>query len=270
MQLVLKAAVKGQAPHAFIYPNDEIVVGRVPANDLVLPHGSVSEQHARIARVNGELVVTDLRSHTGTFIDERRIVRPTAFRPGDVVRIGAYEVRVLEHEVWDLTELGFLEALEANPHDDETRQVYADWLEEQDRKDAADFLRVQLTLKDMAPEHPRFQGLARALSELAPQMRTAWRRTVARPPIENCNVRFELQCPKKWDELAPTNLPDVRHCNACKKNVHFARDIHEARRLAMANHCIAVDLTVEPRFPGDLEMAPIRMAGGIAPPPFDD
>jgi hypothetical protein len=91
-----------------------------------------------------------------------------------------------------------------------------------------------------------------------------WRRTVARPPIEKCAIRFELVCPKRWDALEPTDAPGQRFCGGCQKNVHYAPTVDDARRLALAGHCVAVDI-VERRYTGDLDALP-PMAGMIAPP----
>ncbi len=70
-------------------------------------------------------------------------------------------------------EAGFLNALRANPHDDLTRAVYADWLEE--RSDPrAEFLRLQTSVKSL----PWF-GLEKAatidrLRELRKQVAAEW------------------------------------------------------------------------------------------------
>jgi hypothetical protein len=97
-------------------------------------------------------------------------------------------------------------------------------------------------------------------------MPLGWRRAVARPALENCNVRFELVCPKRWDALSPTASPKERYCDACKKNVHYADTVFEASSLASRGHCVAVDLA-QPRSPNDLAPRPPPMAGAIAPLP---
>jgi uncharacterized protein (TIGR02996 family) len=45
-------------------------------------------------------------------------------------------------------EIAFLRALLANPDDDPTRLVYADWLEEHDAPDRAEFIRLRYALED--------------------------------------------------------------------------------------------------------------------------
>jgi hypothetical protein len=57
-------------------------------------HPSVSRRHARLRRRGRRLDLVDLRSSNGTFVNDRRIERSTAVAPGDVVRVGAVELRV--------------------------------------------------------------------------------------------------------------------------------------------------------------------------------
>ena len=79
-----------------------LTVGRVPSCDLVLEGRSVSREHCRLAVVNGQLVVTDLGSTNGTFVDGQRIATPTALQHGAALQVGAhvltYERRTL-HEI---------------------------------------------------------------------------------------------------------------------------------------------------------------------------
>ena len=47
-------------------------------------------------------------------------------------------------------EIAFLHALLSNPDDDATRLVYADWLEDQDESERAEFIRLRFALQDPA------------------------------------------------------------------------------------------------------------------------
>ncbi|MEZ4318851.1 MAG: FHA domain-containing protein [Myxococcota bacterium] len=66
----------------------ELRVGRGPHNHLVLPSGDVSWSHAIFRLGGGELVVEDLGSRNGTFVDGVRIERPTRVGLRSRVRIG--------------------------------------------------------------------------------------------------------------------------------------------------------------------------------------
>ena len=50
-------------------------IGRVPDNDIVVPHLSVSRHHAELRTTPGGYRIVDLGSHNGTFVNEQR-VRP--------------------------------------------------------------------------------------------------------------------------------------------------------------------------------------------------
>lgn len=152
-------------------------------------------------------------------------------------------------------ERGFLDAIERDPRDDATRAVYGDWLDESGRRDEADFLRAQLAIKKLAPDDPEFQHLSTVMRTLAPKMSPEWRRTVAQPALENCGLRFEIKCPKRWDALAPTASPTERFCDSCNRSVYYASTIADARRLVMAQHCVVVDIA-EKRFTNDLYPPP--------------
>jgi uncharacterized protein (TIGR02996 family) len=277
-RVILNVAVVGDTPHLFRFQHNEITIGSELANDIMLAHDSVSPRHARLIRRDDRYIIVDLKSDGGTWVNGRLVQAPTLITEDDAIRIGSYEVAVLDREPPLVTEKRFLDAIEATPMDDDTRSVYADWLEEQDRHDEAEFLRAQIEVKGMAPQHPRFEVLSKRITTLGPTMPQGWRRAVARPLIEQCDVndakgervehvRFELQCPQRWDQLQPTGSPGRRHCGVCKKDVHYASNIVAARRLAMAGECVAVDVAPEQRYPGDLDRERFGVTAGIIAPP---
>lgn len=70
----------------------EVRVGRGLDNDIVLDSLSVSREHARFLR-DGGLVVEDLGSRNGTFVNGERVQR-AQIAPGDTVRLGTAEVTI--------------------------------------------------------------------------------------------------------------------------------------------------------------------------------
>ncbi|CAO2140679.1 unnamed protein product [Urochloa humidicola] len=61
-------------PGAFEITSDVVTVGRVSDKaDIVLPIATVSGTHARLEKKDGRLLVTDLESTNGTYINERRL-----------------------------------------------------------------------------------------------------------------------------------------------------------------------------------------------------
>lgn len=64
-------------------------LGRSSENHVVIASERVSRRHAIIhAQDGGEFWLADLGSSNGTFINERRLVRPTLLRTGDIIGIG--------------------------------------------------------------------------------------------------------------------------------------------------------------------------------------
>jgi sulfite reductase (NADPH) flavoprotein alpha-component len=75
-----------------VYTSDlPVTFGRSPTiNTIVIQDKTISRQHARLELEDAHLVVSDLNSANGTFVNNERIQR-TALKSGDLVRIGAYE-----------------------------------------------------------------------------------------------------------------------------------------------------------------------------------
>ncbi|KAL2322100.1 hypothetical protein Fmac_026479 [Flemingia macrophylla] len=82
---------KVEMPGAYEIASSEVTVGRVPDKaDLVIPVATVSGVHARIQKKQGNLLVTDLDSTNGTFINQKRL-RPGVVTPissGSVITFG--------------------------------------------------------------------------------------------------------------------------------------------------------------------------------------
>ncbi len=64
------------------------------ANDLMLPKGNVSKQHARLLFRDARFIVTDLKSTNGTYVNGRKIAQATIVREGDKIYIGDFVLRV--------------------------------------------------------------------------------------------------------------------------------------------------------------------------------
>lgn len=81
---------KGGTPQRHEFDKDEVTIGRVPGNDIVLPKGNVSKRHSRVIRQDGRFFVVDLKSTNGTYLNGRRITTPSPLRPGDKIYIGDF------------------------------------------------------------------------------------------------------------------------------------------------------------------------------------
>ena len=88
----LQGAYAGQV---FEINADLITIGREAGNDIVLEQEiTVSRRHAQLIRQNGELMVQDLGSTNGTFVNGQRISGVTPLRVGDTVQFGMASFRV--------------------------------------------------------------------------------------------------------------------------------------------------------------------------------
>lgn len=70
-------------------------VGRLPDNQIPLPEPSVSSRHCELYAKGDEIVVKDLNSTNGTFINEKQLEagKEVVLRPGQVLRLGQVELR---------------------------------------------------------------------------------------------------------------------------------------------------------------------------------
>jgi pSer/pThr/pTyr-binding forkhead associated (FHA) protein len=70
-----------------IFDGRPLTIGRAPDNGLVVRDGRASRHHARIDGRRGTLILSDLGSSNGLFVNERR-VESVALGVGDRIRIG--------------------------------------------------------------------------------------------------------------------------------------------------------------------------------------
>ena len=85
---------KGGAERRELFSVAELSVGRVQGNDLLLPKGNVSKQHAKLFFRDGRFIVTDLNSTNGTYVNRRRIQQATVINDGDRIYIGDFVLRI--------------------------------------------------------------------------------------------------------------------------------------------------------------------------------
>jgi pilus assembly protein CpaF len=85
---------KGGAERRELFDKQEIHVGRMQGNDLMLPKGNVSKRHARLIFRDGRVIVTDLKSTNGTYVNGRKIAQGTVVSEGDRIYVGDFVLRV--------------------------------------------------------------------------------------------------------------------------------------------------------------------------------
>ncbi len=67
---------------------DAVVLGRSPEADIELADPYASEFHLRLATRDGRLVLTDLGSTNGTYVNGRRVTAPVELNRGDAIQVG--------------------------------------------------------------------------------------------------------------------------------------------------------------------------------------
>jgi len=84
---------------AFELSHSPFSIGRAEGNDVGHLDRSLSRQHARLELTeDGQIILVDLDSKNGTFINGERITR-RALRPGGTFRCGDVLFSVQRHEV---------------------------------------------------------------------------------------------------------------------------------------------------------------------------
>ncbi len=108
------------------------------------------------------------------------------------------------------------QAILDNPEDDTPRLVYADWLEENDKTERAEFIRVQCELAKIPGDHPGRMRLTMREDELLAECGEGW--LASFPEWARSHLRFNrgfvgsIRCvPENWDDVvALTNQAPLR------------------------------------------------------------
>ena len=86
---------KGGEPKLLTFDKDEITIGRVSGNDIVLAKGNVSKRHSRFTvRASGQVEVADLKSTNGTYVNGRKISGPLLLSASDRVYVGDFLIGI--------------------------------------------------------------------------------------------------------------------------------------------------------------------------------
>jgi hypothetical protein len=89
-------AAKGHEPGHTFAIRSGARLGRSEASDVHIDDSFASASHARIYPSAGGVVIEDLGSTNGTYVNGRQITRPVQLEADDTVRIGDTELRYRE------------------------------------------------------------------------------------------------------------------------------------------------------------------------------
>ena len=79
-------------------PQGAATMGRSTGNTVVVDDMKASGQHAQIARVGSDWVITDRNSTNGTFVSGVRLTQPQVLHDGDTIRLGETMMKFLSGE----------------------------------------------------------------------------------------------------------------------------------------------------------------------------
>ncbi|ABF92047.1 type II/IV secretion system protein [Myxococcus xanthus DK 1622] len=122
---LITLAEKGGGTEQREYHKNEVTIGRLPGNDIILAKGNVSKYHSRIVAKDGKFIIVDMKSTNGTFVNGKKIAAPQVLKPTDQVYIGDYilNVEALEDEGPVMTRAG---QPEEEYYDEQGEEPYED------------------------------------------------------------------------------------------------------------------------------------------------
>ncbi len=68
--------------------SEPLLIGRAPGNGLVLTSDHVSWHHAMLWVEGARLWIKDIGSTNGTFVDDKRVLKPSPVEPSSTIRLG--------------------------------------------------------------------------------------------------------------------------------------------------------------------------------------
>ena len=89
---------EGLTGRAYELKVDRTTIGRVDDNAFPIPEGSISSHHCEIHLRGSEVIVKDLNSTNGTFINGQQITGEGVLKPGQILRLGQVEMRLESDE----------------------------------------------------------------------------------------------------------------------------------------------------------------------------
>jgi len=94
MKISLSSPQDGNGIEEILVDHFPFVLGRDSQNDCQLKFAFISRQHCQFTQQDDTVVLQDLESHNGTYINGRRLAHPTVVQDGDEVSIGPICLRV--------------------------------------------------------------------------------------------------------------------------------------------------------------------------------
>lgn len=98
VRLMYRLLIEDDEGRTTIVPliRNQINIGREEGNTIRLTERNVSRRHARLALKDGKIVIEDLQSYNGVWINGTRVESKCDVEPGDLLEIGDYHLSIQE------------------------------------------------------------------------------------------------------------------------------------------------------------------------------
>ncbi|MDW8245300.1 MAG: DUF4388 domain-containing protein [Sandaracinaceae bacterium] len=87
---------KYQGGEYLVPQGKEVIIGRATDSEVPIVEQMVSRHHAKLFQRGNDLIIEDLRSTNGTFVNGERITQATVLREGDRILIGSSILEVVK------------------------------------------------------------------------------------------------------------------------------------------------------------------------------
>lgn len=77
-----------------IFTTSEVIIGRSPECDFILPHELVSARHGRFSYHHNQWWYEDLKSTNGSYLEDLRIEEPIVVKDGDILFCSEVEIYI--------------------------------------------------------------------------------------------------------------------------------------------------------------------------------
>ena len=95
MKVFLQSPWPLESTREIVVDRFPFVIGRRSENDGTLPLACVSRRHCRMTRTGEQVLVHDLDSHNGTYVNGTLVTNPLPIRNGDELKLGPCPFRVM-------------------------------------------------------------------------------------------------------------------------------------------------------------------------------
>ena len=96
LRTLLGVQEPGKPSSIVVWDTEEITIGRLPENDIVLEDADASRRHGRFVRNYSGCQIEDLATANGTFVNDERLEDPHQLTNKDVIKIGEVQIRFIQ------------------------------------------------------------------------------------------------------------------------------------------------------------------------------